>query len=179
MSLRSRHLHSSAWNKRDPFQELYIDCCHTDVFLLLLYYFEKLCTRTVFNGKNDCVDVRMLYEVLDKEKVRALPGFHAFTGRDQTGKFRGFSKETGWKTFIDSPEVVVNSFQELGNSNEHPSEVFHGLALFVLNLYCNTRPNDVDTLGSLRWYMFSKYQYEGDKLPPTKHALLHMMYRSH
>ena len=51
--------------------------------------------------------------------------------------------------------------------------------LFVLNLYCNTRPNDVDTLGSLQWYMFSKYQYEGDKLPLTKHALLHMMYRSH
>ena len=25
--------------------------------------------------------------------------------------------------------------------------------------------------------MFSKYQYEGDKLPPTKHVLLHMMYR--
>ena len=121
----------------------------------------------------------MLYEVLDKEKVRALPGFHAFTGCDQTGKFRGFSKETCWKTFIDSPEVV-KSFQELGSSNEHPSkEVIHGLVLLVLNLYCNTRPNDVNTLGSLQWYMFSKYQYEGDKLPPTKHALLHMMYRSH
>ena len=51
--------------------------------------------------------------------------------------------------------------------------------LFVLNLYCNTRPNDVDTLGSLWWYMFSKYQYERDLLPPIKNALLHMMYRSH
>ena len=72
------------------------------------------------------------------------------------------------------------SFQELGSSNEHPSEeVIHELVLFVLNLYCNTRPNDVDTLGSLRWYMSSKYQYEGDKLLPTKHALLHMMYGSH
>ena len=173
-------LHGIDVAERDPFQELYIDCCDTDVFLLLLYYFEKLCTRTVFNGKNDCVDIGMLYEVLDKEKVRALPGFHAFTLCDQTVKFRGFSKETCWKTFIDSPEVVVKSFQELGSSNEHPSgKVIHGLALFVLNLYCNTRPNDVDTLGSLRWYMFSKYQYEGDKLPPTKHALLNMMYRSH
>ena len=36
--------------------------------------------RTVFNGKNDCVDIGMLHGVLDKEKVRALPGFHAFTG---------------------------------------------------------------------------------------------------
>ena len=123
------------------------------MFLLLLYYFEKLCTRTVFNGKNDCVDIRMLYEVLDKKKVRALPGFHVFTGCDQTGKFRGFSKEICGKTIRDSPEVVVKSFQELGSSNEYPSEeVIHG---FVF-LYCNTHPNDVDTLGSLRWYMFSK-----------------------
>ena len=33
--------------KRDPFQDLYIDCCDTAVFLLLLHYFEKLCMRTV------------------------------------------------------------------------------------------------------------------------------------
>ena len=90
-------LHGIDVAKHDPFHELYIDCCDTDVFLLLLYYFEKLCTRTVFNSKNDCVDIGMLYEVLDKEKVRALPGFHAFTGCDQTGKFRGFLKETCWK----------------------------------------------------------------------------------
>ena len=142
-------LHGIDVAKRDPFQELYIDSCDTDVFLLLLYYFEKLCTRTVFNGKNNCVDIGMLYEVLHKEKVKALPRFHSFTGCNQTGKFRGFSKETCWKTFIDSPEVV-KSFQELGSSNEHPSkEVIHGLVLLVLNLYCNTRPNNVDTLGSL------------------------------
>ena len=142
-------LHGIDVAKRDPFQELYIDCWDTDVFLLLLYYFEKLCTRTVFNGKNNCVDIGMLYEVLHKEKVKALPRFHSFTGCNQTGKFRGFSKETCWKTFIDSPEVV-KSFQELGSSNEHPSkEVIHGLVLLVLNLYCNTRPNNVDTLGSL------------------------------
>ena len=73
---------------------------------------------------------------------------------------------------IDSPGVFVKSFQELGSSNKHPSEeVIHGLVLFVLNLYCNTRPNDVNTLGLLQWYMFSKYQYEGDKLAPTEHAI--------
>ena len=74
-------LHGINVAKRDLFQELYIACFDTDVFLLFLYYFEKLCMRTVFNGKND-VDIGMLYEVLDKEKVRALPGFHTFTGCD-------------------------------------------------------------------------------------------------
>ena len=40
------------------------------------------------NGKNNCVDIRLLYETLDKEKIRALPDFHVFTGCDQTGKFK-------------------------------------------------------------------------------------------
>ena len=53
----------------------------------------------------------MLYEVLDKEKVRVLPGFHAFNGCDQTAKFRGFSKETYWRTFIDLPEVISRTRQ--------------------------------------------------------------------
>ena len=129
-------LHGIDVAKRDSFQELYVDCCDTDVFLLLLYYFEKLCTRTVFNGKIDYVDIGMLYEVLDKKKVRALPGFHVFTGCDQSGKFKEFSKETCWKTYIDSLEVVVKSFQELGSINEHPSEeVIYGRVLFVLNLF--------------------------------------------
>ena len=95
-------LHGIDVAKRDPFQEVYIDFCDTDVFLLLLYY-DKLCMRTIFNDKNDCVDIGMLYKALDKEKVRALSGFYTFTGCDQTSKFRGFSKETCWKTFINLP----------------------------------------------------------------------------
>ena len=86
-------LHGIDVAKRDPFQELYIDCWDTDVFLLLLYYFEKLCTRTVFNGKNNCVDIGMLYEVLHKEKVKALPRFHSFTGVIKPVNSGGFQKK--------------------------------------------------------------------------------------
>ena len=68
-------LHGIDITKRDSFQELYINCRDTDVFFLLLYYFDKLSTRTVFNGKNDCVDIGILYETSDKEKVRAFQGF--------------------------------------------------------------------------------------------------------
>ena len=86
-------LHGIDVAERDPFQELYIDCCDVDVFLLLLYYFEKLCTRTVFNGKNNCVDIGMLYEVLHKEKVKALPRFHSFTGVIKPVNSGGFQKK--------------------------------------------------------------------------------------
>ena len=40
-----------------PFQELYIDCFDTEIFLLILYYFDELCTRMFFNGKNDNINI--------------------------------------------------------------------------------------------------------------------------
>ena len=77
-------LHGVDIAKRDPFQELYLNCCDTDDLLLFLCYVDKLCTSTVFIGKNDCVDIGILYK-----KVRALP------------------EKTCRKKFIDLPETVI------------------------------------------------------------------------
>ena len=54
-----------------------------------------------------------------------------------------------------------------------------GLVLFVLNLYQQKRPLHIGNLQSLRWYMFSKYQYSSKKLPPTISTLRFAIYRSH
>ena len=43
-------LHGIDIAKRDLFQELYINCCDTDVFFLLLYYFDKLCIGILYEG---------------------------------------------------------------------------------------------------------------------------------
>ena len=58
-------------------------------------------------------------------------------------------------------------------------DVFPGLMHFVLDLYQQDRPKDVDTLGKLRWYMFSEKQLESEKLPPTQSAFVHVIIRSH
>ena len=39
---------------------------------------------------------------------------------------------------------------------EISDEIKAGFEEFVLNLYCKDRPSDVNTLGSLRWYLFSR-----------------------
>ena len=41
------------------------------------------------------------------------------------------------------------------------------------NMFYNfsERPSTISNLVELRWYMFSRHQYESDKLPPTKMAL--------
>lgn len=65
-------LHGTDVVNCDPFQELYFDYFDTDVFLLLLYYFDELCTRTLFNGKNGSVNTGTMKETFGKQKVRAL-----------------------------------------------------------------------------------------------------------
>ena len=51
--------------------------------------------------------------------------------------------------------------------------------IFVLNLYYKNRPKSINDLGGLRWYLFTKYQYESSKLPPTKKAFEQMILRTH
>ena len=41
------------------------------------------------------------------------------------------------------------------------------------------RPSTISNLVELRWYMFSRHQYESDKLPPTKMALDQGVLRVH
>ena len=65
-------LHGTDVANCDPFEELDIDCFDTDVFVLLLYYFDELCTRTLFNGKNGSVNTGTMKETFGKQKVRAL-----------------------------------------------------------------------------------------------------------
>lgn len=66
-----------------PLNTIYYKSCISviviNIFLLLLYYYDKLYTRTVVNGKNNYVDIGILYETLDKEKVKSLSGFYVFT----------------------------------------------------------------------------------------------------
>ena len=43
----------------------------------------------------------------------------------------------------------------------------------------NKLPEDVQSIPQLRWYLFSKYQYESEKLPPTPSAFKYKVFRSH
>ena len=47
------------------------------------------------------------------------------------------------------------------------------------DLYQPKRPSNINTLRQLRWYLFSKFQYDSEKLPLTSSALCFPIYRSH
>ena len=40
-------------------------------------------------------------------------------------------------------------------------------------------PQSITTLSDLRWYFFSKFQYEAENFPPTFSALKYKIFRSH
>ena len=175
-------LHAIDVAKKNPFTQLHLSCSDTDVFLLLLNYYQLICNSTIFRTKTRDIDVGSTYNNLGEEKCAALLGFHSFTGCHQTGKFSGFSKLSCWKTFVKSKPSVLEAFAKLGQENvdiTNSSKIGKGLIDFVLDLYHHNRPAHVNNLQSLRWYLFSKFQLESKKLPPTTSALHHAICRSH
>ena len=173
-------LHLSAQN---PFSELYISSPDTDVFLLLIHHFPEVCSHTIFRtGRGENVrDINVVaaFEAIGEKHASAILGFHAITGCDQTGKFFGKSKKYCWKVFRAATDQDLEALQSLGETSDLSDETIHALEHFVMTLYIKTIPDHVKTIGDLRWYLFSKYQCEPEKLPSTAAALTFKIYRSH
>ena len=90
--------------ENNQFRELCIVSSDTDVFILLLHFFLKLCTTTIFRrcaGKDfKDIDGVQSYEALGANHAEAILGFNVFMGCDQIGRFNGKSKLDCWKIFI-------------------------------------------------------------------------------
>ena len=108
--------------------------------------------------------------------MAALPGFHAFTGCDQTGTICGKSKISCWNTLKKADEQVLEAFASLGSSEQVTADVTEQLELYMCQLYVPL--TQIKTVKELRWFLFSKRQYSDEKLPPTKAALEQMIKRA-
>ena len=67
--------------ENNQLHELCIVSPDTDVFILLLHFFPKLCTKAIFRrctGKD--IEVAQSYEALGANHTEAILGFHIFTG---------------------------------------------------------------------------------------------------
>lgn len=160
----------------DPFYELVVCSPDTNVFLLLIFFCKDFCNHTVFqtgggNSERD-IDIGTTYEALGVHRCKVLVGFHSFTGYDQTAKFYIKSKLGCWKTFIHSPAEVLEAFSQLGEDlDEFQPCVSDSLSLFILDLYCKSRPKHVRDIPSLRWHLYMKLQAESKLLPAILSAL--------
>ena len=156
-------LHGVKVSHRLPFCECIIYSPDTDVFLLLVHYYPSLPSATKFKTGNGA-DIRMIdigncYEAIGHLRASSFLGFHTFTGCDQTGKFRGKSKSTWWKSFMESNSKTLNALSLLGSSESLPTlDVLDELESFVVQTYIGDKcPEHINTISELRWYQFSKF----------------------
>ena len=76
-------------------------------------------------------------------------------------------------------DPVITAFQLLRTStDEEQNEIISGIEEYILDLYLPKRPSNINDVASLRWYLFSKFQYHSEKLPPTLSTLLLKIKRS-
>ena len=72
-------LHALDVSKRDSFSESVVFCSDTDVLLILLHYFDKLSSSTIFRTINREFVLRPIYENLAPSVCKALLGFDAIS----------------------------------------------------------------------------------------------------
>ena len=99
----------------------------TDVFVLLLSSAltahhpqrgNQIFFRTGVKEKyRDLFKMEHFISKLNESHVRGMIGFHAFTGCDQIGKYKGISKARLVKMYLSSTTDEVNCFEMLGLDN--------------------------------------------------------------
>jgi len=118
-----------------------------------------------------------IYDALGSDMVAALPGFHAFTGCDTTGRFSGKGKNLCWKSFQKVSKAVLWAFTNLGQGPQLQNEDFILFQEFVCHLY---QPKSKETsVSEVRWNVFKHVQAEAEKLPPTPATLRQHILRAH
>ena len=136
-------LHAFDVAKTDPFNECVVISPDTDVFFLLLHYYEVLPPAILFRtGRSDAerdISIQQCYESIGCKKAKAILGFHVFTGCDQNGRFYGKAKLTCWKEFFKS-DVIFTALTQLGNGEQLPSLItLENIERFVVKTYAKNK----------------------------------------
>jgi len=120
-------------------QTVHIMSPDTDVLILDLRTLPQLgphtCVINRIGSKRKLVLLQPIYDALGSDVVAALPGFHAFTGCDITGRFAGKGKKSCWKVFVKARKGVITAFDKLGQGQCPSDEDYQFLEEFVCHLY--------------------------------------------
>ena len=116
------------------------------------------------------ISISQIYKALGNLKASALPGFHAISGCDTTGSLKGKRKLSYWKVFESARESALVALSQLGCNATVTGDIINTLEQFICRVY---QPSSkCTTLADLRWSMFTTKQLIGEKLPPTREALI-------
>ena len=125
-------------------------------------------------------DIGSCYEALGPNLSKSILGFYVFTGCDQIGRFSGKSKSALWDVYFNSEDTIIEAFSKLGVGENLPTlETQYSIEKFVVKAYGENKGPATITLSEVRWQLFSKYQYDAEKLPSTSGALKYRVFRCH
>ena len=93
--------------KSNPFCQLYVAFPDTDVLLLLLQFYRRMCNNTIFHAITREINVGCAYKALGNEKSKALLGVHAFTGCDLKEDLVDFQKPPALIPFLKAIQSYI------------------------------------------------------------------------
>ena len=105
----------------------------------MLWTYKRLCLDTTLTAETErkgrSTPLGQLYEVVGEDLAKVLPGFHAFSGCDQTGTISGKSKVCFSNNLKKAKRPMLDTFSSLGNSDPIPDDMYIKLKRFVCQLY--------------------------------------------
>ena len=127
-------------------------------------------------AKRRVIHIKPIFDALHEAQALALPGLHALSGCDQTGRVCGKSKTSWWNTLEKADEETLEALGNLGEDPTIQEQTVIAIEHFICQLYVSG--TCISSVKELRWSLFSKRQFMDEKLPPTKAALLQMIKRA-
>ena len=121
-------------SQRCPDAKLVFFTPDTDVLVLAVAHYDKLCKKTSLSMVSGMEDIEPIWRALGKEKAQALPIFHAFTGADNVGKFLGIRKTKWFQQYMKADVDLPRALTKLPMDGDLTQEMKDELAICMLQV---------------------------------------------
>ena len=113
--------------QRCPKAQMVIFSPDTDVLVLAVAHYEKLCTNRAVCMASGRLEIEPIWNALGREKATALMAFHAFTGADNVGKLSGIGKTKWVQQFMKADRDIISALIKLSEEGDLPQEARNAL----------------------------------------------------
>ena len=157
-----------------PCETVVVSVRDTDVFLMLVYHFNKMRCKNLWmmagtSKVRRFIPIHEVHRCMSPEVVASLLAFHAISGCDTTSYIRGHTKQTMWTIYSGNPTLLAHLAKD-----PLTEETFKLAEQF----FCKVYKVKGDSVDEGRKQLFTKTT-QPDSLPPTSDALRQHIKRAH
>jgi len=130
----------------------------TNVLYLIIANYDGLQKNTSISLASSVQQIEPLCAALGPDRAKALPGLHAFSGADNTGRFARIGKPTWFKLFMEAEDDVIEALWTHCDEVDVSDDLQLTLAQFVCTAY-RPKGTQLSSISELCWHLFCKHQY--------------------